>query len=208
MNKKISFALVAIMLAFSMVTFVGCEDATKDDPAPQNLALPTDAPEGAIFLYGGTPKVGEWQNWGMNNVVDEAYAADASYNPCILLTSATGWGNGYPWAFDAGSLTGMTTFSFKVKSEDYDYVAVKMPGSSLIGDAAVQIFFDGRTAGTTVTDVAGAPGWKKVVVNVATVWGNLDAATQCAIYYQVIPVVHGSSTPEGEIMYLADIYLY
>lgn len=208
MNKKISFALVAIMLAFSMVTFVGCEDATKDDPAPQNLAMASDAPEGALYLYGGTPKVGEWQNWGANTIIDETYAADVSYNPCIKMTTgADNWGNAYPWAFDAGSLTGMTHFSFKIKTDDYDYILVKIPGSTFGADW-VQIFLDGSTTNTTVTDVAGATGWKKVDINATAAWTSLDGATQCCIGYQGIPIVDGALVTPDITMYLADVYFY
>ena len=206
MNKKISFVLVAIMLAFSMVVFLGCE-ATTDPTDPTNLGMATDAPEGALFLYGGTPKVGAWQDCGPGSTPIDTYALDASYNPCIQSTSGTGWGNAYPFAFDAGSLTGMTTLSLKIKSDDYDYILIKIPGSTF-GDANVQFLFDGTSANSTVTDVAGAPGWKKIVIDAAAVWGSLDAATQAAFIYQVYPVIDGATTPADEIMYLADIYLY
>ncbi len=103
----------------------------------------------AVYLYktaaGGPDLVTTMTgNWGDGTTKNLSYSADATYQPCIKLTSS-GWGALIPFTgLTAGTLASFTTLNFKVKAPGYTSIKVKVPedektfplasGTKLTGD--------------------------------------------------------------------------
>ena len=73
-------------------------------------------------------------NWGSGTTIVSDHSGDATYNPCIKLTSGTAWGDVSALAFtemEAGILSNYSTLEFKIKTTNYTTIRVKVPENEI-----------------------------------------------------------------------------
>lgn len=110
------------------------------------------------------------EDWGSGTTIVTDYSGDGTYNPCIQLTSGTGWGDVSALAFTAmevGILSNYSTLEFKIKTSDYTTIKVKVPENEITFNIA---------DGTALAD-----GWVQMSLPLSNWSGEVAAADQFAI---------------------------
>lgn len=114
--------------------------------------------------------------WGSGAVLNNAYASDASYNPCFSVNNAaSNWGGLGAVAFTgftAGTLNSYTALHFKFKADTDTAVNVKFPGAS--PTAKEEIIYNVSSA-TSLGN-----GWYDFTIRLAN-HGSLSASTEYAL---------------------------
>lgn len=100
------------------------------------VAAASNNADGYLFATSETVNLtSSIEDWGSGTTIVTDYSSDATYNPCIQLTSGTAWGDAFALAFtglQTGLLSNYTTLKFKVKSSDFTSIRVKVPENELV----------------------------------------------------------------------------
>lgn len=188
--KKILLILFSLFLT---LTFTACFDSvekavTETTSEDSNSGETGDT--GKTYFYSATGAIdieSTWGEWSTGTTI-ESDVALTPYTNVIKLTAASGtWGNvlAFP-ELTAGLFAEYTTLEFKIKTDSYSEIQVKLPDVEKIYQLS---------SGTDLGN-----GWIQMSIPLADFASVLDIATEFAIF-------NNTQYSAGTIMYLTDICL-
>ncbi|MBM7555689.1 Ig-like domain-containing protein [Halanaerobacter jeridensis] len=175
------------------IGYTGDSQTLTIDGSAQSISLEvTAATKSYLYSSAGTVDIANTiDTWGSGTGLTTDYSGDADYSPIIEAVSGTNWGaDAAVVAFtglNAGELANYNKLVFKVKSDQYSSLRVKIPDTEneyVIADNGVDL----------------GNGWYQVEIDLADFSDAVDSAVEVAI--------HNNFYGSPGKMYITDVYVY